>query len=96
MSNSVGPWTIANQAPLPMEFYRQEYWNGVPFPTLRDPPNPVIEHTSLGSLGLAGGFFINNTTWNNVIACIVSIKEFKLLYSLVVFLFNAGAGTCVC
>ena len=96
MSNSVGPWTIAHQAPLPMEFYRQEYWNGVPFPTLRDLPNPGIEPTSLESLGLAGVFFINNTTWNNVIACIVSIKEFKLLYSLVVFLFNAGAGTCVC
>ena len=29
----VAPWTVARQAPLPMEFSRQEYWSGVPFPT---------------------------------------------------------------
>ena len=27
------PWTVAHQAPLSMEFSRQEYWNGLPFPT---------------------------------------------------------------
>ena len=27
------PWTIAHQAPLPMEFSWQEYWNGLLFPT---------------------------------------------------------------
>ena len=26
-------WTEANQGPLPMEFYRQEYWSGLPSPT---------------------------------------------------------------
>ena len=26
------PWTVAHQAPLSMEFSRQEYWNGLPFP----------------------------------------------------------------
>ena len=26
------PWTIAYQAPLSMEFSRQEYWSGLPFP----------------------------------------------------------------
>ena len=26
------PWTIAHQAPLSMEFLRQEYWSGLPFP----------------------------------------------------------------
>ena len=26
------PWTVAHQAPLSMEFFRQEYWNGLPFP----------------------------------------------------------------
>ena len=25
------PWTIARQAPLFMEFSRQEYWSGLPF-----------------------------------------------------------------
>ena len=28
------PWTAAYQAPLPMAFSRQEYWNGLPLPSL--------------------------------------------------------------
>ena len=28
------PWTAAYQAPLSMGFYRQEYWSGVPLPSL--------------------------------------------------------------
>ena len=30
------PWTVAYQAPLSMGFSRQEYWSGVPLPTLKD------------------------------------------------------------
>ena len=29
----VTTWTVANQAPLSMEFFRQEYQNGLPFPS---------------------------------------------------------------
>ena len=29
----VTPWTVAYQAPPSMEFSRQEYWNGLPFPS---------------------------------------------------------------
>jgi len=36
MIDSVVPWTVACQAPLPMEFSTQEYWSGVPFPTPGD------------------------------------------------------------
>ena len=32
-----------HQAPLSMEFSRQEYWSGLPFPSLGDPPDPGIE-----------------------------------------------------
>ena len=32
-SNSVNPWTVAHQAPLSMEFSRQEYWNRLTFPS---------------------------------------------------------------
>ena len=28
------PWTVAQQAPLSMGFSRQEYWSGLPFPSL--------------------------------------------------------------
>ena len=37
------PMTVAYQAPLFMGFSRQEYWSGLPFPSLRDLPNPGIE-----------------------------------------------------
>ena len=30
----VTPWTAAHQAPLSMGFSRQEYWSGVPLPSL--------------------------------------------------------------
>ena len=37
------PWTIAYQAPQSMEFSRQEYWSGLPFPSPGDLLNPGIE-----------------------------------------------------
>ena len=54
---SVTPWTVAHQAPLSMGFSRQEYWSGLPFPTLGDLPNPGIEPMSLMSPALTSGFF---------------------------------------
>ena len=57
------PWTVACQAPLPMEFSRQGYWSGVPFPTSRDLSDPRMEPTSLVSPALVGGFFTTGTTW---------------------------------
>ena len=42
----VTPWTLARQAPLSMEFSRQEYWSGLPFPSPGDLPNPGIEPRS--------------------------------------------------
>ena len=37
------PCTVAYQAPLFLGFSRQEYWNGLPFPSPEDLPNPGIE-----------------------------------------------------
>ena len=42
MSNSVIPWTVACQARLSMEFSRQEYLSGLPFPSLEDLPDAGI------------------------------------------------------
>ena len=53
----VNPCTIARQAPLSMEFSRQEYWNGLPFPTLMDLPDIRMEPMSLAFPALAGRFF---------------------------------------
>ena len=40
------PWTVAYEVPPSMEFSRQEYWSGLPFPPLRDLPDPGIESQS--------------------------------------------------
>ena len=32
------PWTVTHQAPLSMEYSRQAYWSGLPFPTPGDLP----------------------------------------------------------
>ena len=37
----VTPWT-----PLSMGFHRQEYWSGLPFPSLGDFPDPAVEPAS--------------------------------------------------
>ena len=47
-------WTVACQALLSMGFSRQEYWNGLPFPSPGNLPDPGIEPMSPA---LAGGFF---------------------------------------
>ena len=61
MSNFfVIPWTVAIPAPhrllCPWDFFRQEYWSGLPFPSPGHLPDPGIE---LRSPALAGGFFTN-------------------------------------
>ena len=38
------PWTVAHQAPpLSLEFSRQEYWSGLPFPSPGNFPDPGID-----------------------------------------------------
>ena len=56
-------WTVACQAPLSLEFPRQEYWRGLPFPSPGDLPDPGIEPGSLKSPALSGVFFATSTTW---------------------------------
>ena len=61
VSNSLRTaWNVAHQAPLCMEFSRQEYWSGLPFPTPGIFPtkglNPHLLHWQVG-------FFYYCTTW---------------------------------
>ena len=46
MLDSATPWTVAYEAPQSMEFSRQEYWSGLPFPSPVDLPDPGIEPSS--------------------------------------------------
>ena len=45
-------WTVARQAPLSMEFSRQEYWSGLPSPSSGDLPHPGIKPMSPASPAL--------------------------------------------
>ena len=40
------PWTVAPQAPLSVEFSRQEYWRGLPLPSSEHLPDPGIKPAS--------------------------------------------------
>ena len=40
------PWTVAYQTPPSMEFSRQEYWSGLPFPSPGDLSDPGIKPRS--------------------------------------------------
>ena len=57
------PGTVACQAPLSMEFSRQEDWSGWSFPPPGDLSHPGIKTVSLTSSALAGIFFTTSTTW---------------------------------
>ena len=47
VSDSLQPsGTVAHQAPLSMEFFKQDYWSGLPFPTPGDLPHPGTEPRS--------------------------------------------------
>ena len=57
LSDSVTPCTVDHQAPLSTEFFRQESWSRLTFPTPEDLPDPGIEPVSPASPALVGRFF---------------------------------------
>ena len=87
MSDSfVISWIVAHQVPLSMGFLRQGYWNGLPFPSPGDLPDPVIK---LKSPSLAGGFF--TTFYNDLSKTVHSgnvIMNFGLFLSFAYYLAN--------
>ena len=57
------PQTVAHQAPLSIDFARQECWSGLLYPSPGILPDPGIELVSLTSPALAGSFFTPSVTW---------------------------------
>ena len=55
-------WTIACQAPLSIDFSRQEYWSELQYPPPGHLPNPGIKLASLKSPTSAGGLFTTRAT----------------------------------
>ena len=63
---SAAPWTVARQAPLSMEFSRQEHWSGLPFLTPGDLSDTGIKPMSLASPELAGRLFTAGSTYTAI------------------------------
>ena len=70
------PWSVACQAPLPMEFSRQEYWSGYPLPYPGDLTDPGIKPGSqhcrqilylLSHQGICGAPIIQSVLWVNLL-----------------------------
>ena len=57
------PWTVAHQTPLFIGFSRQEYWSGLPCPSLGDIPDPGIKPSTLVSSALTNRCFTTCATW---------------------------------
>ena len=55
------PWTVAYKVHPSVEFSSQEYWSGLPFPSLGGLPNPGIEP---GSPAMQADDFTIWATWN--------------------------------
>ena len=63
VSKSATTWTVASQAPLSIDFSRQEYWSMLPFSTSEDFPDLGIQPVSLVPPALTGGFFTTGPPW---------------------------------
>ena len=68
------PWTIAHQTPLSIEFSRQEYWSGLPFPSPRDLPHLGIKPTS----PMLAEVLYSCTTWEAPQTSYCSINKLNL------------------
>ena len=76
-------WTVARQAPLSMEFSRQEYWSGLPFPSPGNLPNPEIEPTSPA---LAGRFFTTEPPDVHKIMKLKCLVKALIIHSILIIL----------
>ena len=83
LSHFIGVWlfatpgTMAHQAPLSMEFSRQEYWSALAFPPPGNLPDPGIEPTSPASPALADRFFTRGDK-REFLLCWMGANEFPI------------------
>ena len=81
-------WTAAHQAPLSMEFSRQDYWSGLPLPSPGGLPDPEVKPLSPVSPALAGRFF---TCW----ASSSLNTKIKMFFAMMIQTYVRGVGVCV-
>ena len=77
------PCTVARQAPLTMEFLRQEYWSGLPFPTPGDLPDLGIKPACPVSPALqANSLPTEPSRKNYFMVCLILEKEMATHFSI--------------
>ena len=87
VSDSTTPWIVGCEAPLSMEFSRQEYWSGLTFLPPRDLPDlGWTETMSPVSPAPAGGFFITVSPGKSLIFPLSSQLSFHIHLQLFYFL----------
>ena len=68
-----------------MEYSRQEYWGGLPFPPPEDLPDPGIKPTSPAPPALAGGLFTTGATWEALTSWPAYILLFLRDFCFIIF-----------
>ena len=76
-------WTVAHQDPLSTGFSRQEYWSGLPFPSVGDLPNPGIETGSPvlqvdSTVGAIRRLSLNRSLFRVTCMCALGMTELEL------------------
>ena len=71
-------WTVADQAPPSMEFSRQEYCSGLPFPSSGDLPDPGME---LGSPALQANSLPPEPPGKSIYTYMYKLLYFKISFA---------------
>ena len=77
----VTAWTVAHQAPLSMEFSRQDYWSRLPFLIPWDLCDPGIKPLSLEFPALASRFFTTPPPGRPILWVSIGLKSKVILYN---------------
>ena len=91
---SAAPWTVAFQALLSMEFFRQEYWSELPFPPWEYLPNPRIKPASPMSSALQAILY-PLSHWGSPIKCLYALRNNCLPYQSAASSPDGVFGSCL-
>ena len=76
----VTSWVVAHQAPLSVEFSRQEHLSGLSFLPPADLLEPGMKLRSLMSPALAGKFFTTSASWEASISLIFNVTNWPTFF----------------
>ena len=85
---------LAFQAPLSIDFSRQENWSGLPCPPSGDLPNPRIEPESLLSPALAGRFFATSAWEFRCVYMCVYVCVYMCIWDIYIYLREWDTDIC--